>query len=251
MKKFNYENKTYLRKLDELGVGFYSKYIQTIRKYSKNKKIKFLEVGCGNGIVLKKLKNEGYSNLHGVDVSTLFVKTAKKKGIADIYKYDGINLPFNDSEFDIISSFNVLEHTTEPEKYLASQIKKLKQNGYLIVACPNFFTPILATNHRRIHGVKNRIINTFRIFYKFTVGGDNKFERIEPVMRRNFQYDDDSIVVTNPIDLRKILLINGCKLIYESGFINQDTKVSMFIDRISVLRFMMPSCFIVARKIEK
>lgn len=247
-KQFNYENKTYLNKLNALQESFYSKYVRTVNKYANSKQIKFLDVGCGNGTVLKLLEAEGFNKLYGVDISELFVKSAAKKGLKNVLHYDGETLPFKNSFFDIIGSFNVLEHTQDPEQYLEEEIQKLKKGGFLIVACPNFFTPILKTSHRRIHGFKNRILNTCRILMRSFTGGRSRFERIEPVVKENFEYDDDSIVVTNPIDLKKILRDKNCSIVYESGFINTDSFISRMIDRLPILIYMMPSCFMVAQK---
>lgn len=247
MKKFNYENKTYLEKLGELDHEFYKKYISNIEKLSKNKTIKILEVGCGIGTVLKELKKNGFKNLYGVDISSLFINKAKKDGLKKVYKYDGINLPFSDNTFDLICSFNVLEHTEEPEEFLKEEIKKLKRKGYIIVACPNFYTPVLKTNHRRIHGFRNRILNIGRILIKSIIK-NGKFERIPPVIKENFEYDDDSIVVTNPLDLNKFIKNNNCEVILESGFINKDDKLTKLIDKFALFRYAMPSCFVVARK---
>ncbi len=248
MKKFNYENTNYLKKLDALPDTFYSKYVHFLERYSKKRKSKILDVGCGTGSVLSKLGKMGFLDLSGVDVSKTFITRAKASGIRKSYVYDGLNLPFKDNYFDVIGSFNVLEHTQEPEEFLEKQILKLKRNGYLIVACPNFYTPILKTNHRRIHGLKNRLTNLMRIFYTLLISSSFSFERIPPVVKKKFEYDDDSIVVTNPIVLKNILLKNKCKIIYESGFINQDSMVSHLIDRLTPLRYMMPSCFMVAQK---
>ena len=81
------------------------------------------------------------------------------------------------------------------------------------------------------------------------MGGSVRFERIEPLVREPFEYDDDSIVVTNPIDLKKILRAKRCKIIYESGFINTTSFISRVIDKVPIFIYMMPSCFIVAQKV--
>src|ERR1035437_4344380 len=94
MKKFNYENKIYLKKLNDLKISYYSKYIKYIKKYLNNKNSLFLDVGCGNGTVLNILKKEKFINGYGVDISKLFIKEGKSKGLKNLYYYDGTNLPF-------------------------------------------------------------------------------------------------------------------------------------------------------------
>ena len=71
-----------------------------------------------------------------------------------------------------------------------------------------------------------------------------------PVNRKKFEYDDDAIVVTNIIDIRRILQGNNCKIIYESGFINFDTDLFKIINGIPFMKYLLPSCFVMAQKIK-
>ncbi len=137
MNKFDYENKVYLEKLNNLKNSYYSKYIRYIKRYLKNNESLFLDVGCGNGAVLKELHK--YKNGYGIDISKLFIKEARSKGLKNVYYYKGDRLPFKDNFFDLIGSFNVLEHTSNPDRFIKEQVLKLKPNGYLIISCPNFF----------------------------------------------------------------------------------------------------------------
>lgn len=247
MEKFNYENKEYEDALKALPDSYYKKYLKTLVGLS-SKSSKILDVGVGSGTVLVKLSKKGFKNLYGVDVSSLFVKSSKQLGFKNVRVYDGTNLPYADNFFDVIGSFNVLEHTEKPEAFLKNQIKKLKKNGFVIIICPNFYTPVLRTNHRRIRGIQNRVTNIFRILFQAFFSKSSTFERIPPVIKEVFEYDDDSIVVTNPIQLRRVLLKNKCSIVYESGFVSTNNATSNIIDNISILRYMMPSCFIVAQK---
>lgn len=247
MKKFNYENKQYLDKLDLLEKNYYSKYISFIGKYLRVKNGVFLDVGCGNGSALTQLNKSGYKNGYGVDVSKLFVKAARKKNLKKVYFYDGINLPFENNFFDLIGSFNVLEHTNNPSAFLRQQLSKIKKGGYLIIACPNFLSVVMNSPHRRIKGLRRRTINFFTIIKKLLIPS-YKFEKMPPIFRENFEYDDDAIVVTNLVDLKNFITKNRCKIVYESGFINYDNFMFKLINAIPVVRYMLPSCFIVAQK---
>lgn len=246
MKKFNYENKVYLQKLDELPESYYSKYVNFIKKLI-NMNDPFLDIGCGNGKILKLLQIDKYKNGYGVDISQLFVNQAKKNGLKNVFYYDGVNFPFKSNYFDLIGSFNVLEHVENPEKFISSQVKLLKKNGYIIIACPNFLSVLFFSNHRRLKGIKNKVKNLGLIFSKI-LSSKSKFEMMPPVIKDNFEYDDDAIAVTNIIDIRRTLQKNKCKVIYESGFINFDTRIYRFINMTPFIKYLLPSCFVVARK---
>lgn len=247
MKKFNYENKIYLKKLNELKLSYYSKYIRYIEKYLPQKSSKFLDVGCGNGTVLKQLRDKGYGNGYGAEISELFIKSSKKKGIEKVYHYDGTKLPFKNNYFDLIGSFNVLEHTQNPEQFLKEEIGKLKNKGIIIVACPNFLSVLFPSNNRRLKGLKNKLRNLLLIISKLLVK-EESFERMPPVIAKKFEYDDDAIVVTNMINLKYILRKNNCTIIYESGFINYDSILFRAINMFPLIRYLLPSCFVVAQK---
>jgi 2-polyprenyl-3-methyl-5-hydroxy-6-metoxy-1,4-benzoquinol methylase len=247
MKKFDYENQQYLDKLNDLKLSYYSKYVSFIKKYLKSKNSKFLDVGCGNGAVLKLIESEGYKSGYGVDVSRLFLQEGKKQGLKNLFYYGGTKLPFKDNNFDLVGSFNVLEHTKEPEDFIKDEIRTLKKGGILIVACPNFISVLFPSYHRRLKGVKNKSRNLYLIIKKI-FSKELKFERMKPVIQKVFQYDDDAIVVTNLIELKRIVKKEGCEIIYESGFINYDTLIFKAINTLPLIKYLLPSCFIVARK---
>ena len=247
MKKFNYENTQYLQRLGELPPEFYAKYIFSIKRYCKTKESLFLDVGCGNGFVLSSLKKQGYQNGYGVDVSKLFISDAKKHGLRHLYQYSGKKFPFKNNYFDFVGSFTVLEHTEDPESFLREQLRILKIGGYLLVACPNFLSVVMMSPHPRIKGPVNRIRNFLRLCIRLFTP-TTKFERMKLIQRAVFQSDDDAIVVTNLLDLRRVLKRMNCSIIYESGFLQSSSKLTRFIDALPLVKYAMPSCFVVVRK---
>ena len=74
------------------------------------KDLNILDVGCGNGYLLKKLKNLGFKNLYGIDISKKNIESAKDKGVKCIYGDVSKKVPFNDNFFDIVIAVAVLEH---------------------------------------------------------------------------------------------------------------------------------------------
>jgi 2-polyprenyl-3-methyl-5-hydroxy-6-metoxy-1,4-benzoquinol methylase len=247
MPKFNYENDQYLQKLDDLPEAYYSKYISYVKKYLNRKDDAFLDIGCGNGKIISLLKEQGFRNGYGVDISKLFIKEAKNRGIKNAYYYDGINFPFKENYFNVVGSFNVLEHVESPDEFIKSQVRILKRNGYIIIACPNFLSVLFKNNHRRLKGFKNKRRNLGLILLK-KLNLNKGFEMMEPVKKKKFEYDDDAIVVTNIIDIKRTLENNNCRIIYMSGFINFDSGLYRAINSIPFMKYMLPSCFVVAKK---
>ena len=50
----------------------------------------------------------------------------------------GENLPFRDATFDLVVSFQVLEHTQSPERVLKEAVRTLKIGGYIYFVIPNY-----------------------------------------------------------------------------------------------------------------
>ena len=246
MNKFDYENTEYLDKLNQLPADYYSKYVEYIEKYL-DKNSKFLDVGCGNGEVLEQLKKDKFTQGYGIDISKLFVKEAKSRGLANVYSYDGSTFPFKKNFFEGVGSFNVLEHTQDPNKFIKSQIELLKPSGYLIIACPNFLSSVIMSPHPKVKGIGNKLRNFSKVLYKL-IDKNSTFASMPIIKRKNFQYDDDAIVVTNLIDLKRALNKYNCKVVYESGFINYNTKLFRMINSIPIIRYSLPSCFVIAQK---
>lgn len=244
--EFDYENDLYVQKLQQLPKAYYLKYLNAINEYA-NKRQKLLIVGCGIGYELGALQKDGFVYGMGVDISHRFVKEAEKQGVKNVRWYNGFSLSFKKKMFDLVSSFNVLEHTKEPELFIKEQIRVLKPKGYIIIVSPNFLSPVILSPHPRLTGV-NRIVNIYRLIKKLTSKQKTEFERIKPIIREDFQYDDDAIVIANHIDIISMLVSLNCTVKYSSGFVQNNSLLSRIIDNIPILRVMMPSCFIIGQK---
>lgn len=116
--------------------GYWKSVIETVKKYKINGRA--LDVGCAFGFLLKRLKPY-FNEIHGIDVSTFAIQRAQKEASSAILKKIDINnqeLPYPDGYFNLITAFDVLEHTESIEKSLKKIVKKLNKNGYLIISLP-------------------------------------------------------------------------------------------------------------------
>ena len=79
-----------------------------------------LEVGCGEGYLLKSIKNELKGiKLMATDISSEIIAEADKI-IPEIPKMvcSAYDLPFNDSSWDVVLACEVMEHVEEPQKLI-------------------------------------------------------------------------------------------------------------------------------------
>jgi len=106
---------------------------QYAKKFIKNND-KVLEVGCGKGAFARIVPTNCYV---GLDSSEKAKKMASKNGVR--IKNESIELHAQNHQdyYDVVCSFQVLEHVPNPFSFLNSSIQTLKKRGLLIIAVPS------------------------------------------------------------------------------------------------------------------
>ena len=100
----------------------------------KNFGKKVLEVGCGGG------ERTHLFVKAGCNVTAVDLVDKRKTSLVSGHKFvvaDGRNLPFKDETFDVVVSFDVLEHIDRERKFLEESSRVLKKGGTLVVGTPN------------------------------------------------------------------------------------------------------------------
>ncbi len=105
-------------------------YIVEFAKNRNNSNYKILDVGCGLKPYKKYFENATYL---GIDVEESGRESQNK--IADKF-FDGINIPYDDNEFDIIICTQVLEHALYADKLLSEMYRVLKTDGEVFLTVP-------------------------------------------------------------------------------------------------------------------
>lgn len=96
-----------------------------------------LDVGCGIGLFLEKLRALGAANLAGIDFNEHAVQSVRAKGIA-CHQGTFLDFPAEPASFDVVVMSNYLEHTLNPGQELAQARRLLRPNGVLLGEMPNF-----------------------------------------------------------------------------------------------------------------
>jgi 2-polyprenyl-3-methyl-5-hydroxy-6-metoxy-1,4-benzoquinol methylase len=99
-----------------------------------------LDIACGSGYGAKILAEAGAQKVTAVDIDVEALEEAKKNfGSANLeYKAgDAENIAEADKAFDLVTSFETIEHLKNAEKYLAEIARVLKQDGVFLVSTPN------------------------------------------------------------------------------------------------------------------
>jgi SAM-dependent methyltransferase len=104
--------------------------------YIENKSV--LDIACGTGYGLGLLKSKARL-VTGVDVNIEAAKEARNEcdKKSAVLLGDGLNLPFTDESFDVITSFETLEHLHERPRFLTELKRVLRSEGVLLLSTPN------------------------------------------------------------------------------------------------------------------
>jgi SAM-dependent methyltransferase len=110
-----------------------------IGRYADLDNKRILDVGCGLGTYVKKLR--AFSNdVYGVDIDADKVAQAQEE-LEHIYVAPAEELPFPDSFFDVILLHEVLEHVASDLEAVVEAHRVAKVGGRLVVFAPNRLYP--------------------------------------------------------------------------------------------------------------
>lgn len=149
---FDYYNNHYKHVNKNFNFEIYKKTIfeEHLDILSKEKKI--LDIGCGEGFLLKTLESEGFLNLFGVESDKNQFKRAKiNLKNTKLFQLDAITfLRKNKIKFDIIFLYDILEHIEKKNVLLFLKLihKNLNLKGIVLIKTPNADSPFFSTRNR-------------------------------------------------------------------------------------------------------
>jgi SAM-dependent methyltransferase len=119
---------------------------------------KFLEVGCGTGMrSMLAAKNLGVAEFVGFDQSSASLAIAAQVAAEEQFdrftpiEGDLFSLPFPDASFDVVVSWGVLHHTSDPLRGFREMIRVCRPGGYIAIYLYNLW------NHWRHNIQKARV----------------------------------------------------------------------------------------------
>jgi acetyltransferase-like isoleucine patch superfamily enzyme/2-polyprenyl-3-methyl-5-hydroxy-6-metoxy-1,4-benzoquinol methylase/glycosyltransferase involved in cell wall biosynthesis len=99
-----------------------------------------LDAACGNGYGSNMLQQAGARVVIGVDISEESLISAKKTYGADNvdFGYGDVNeLKFENESFDVVVSFETIEHIESGARWIKESARVLKEDGIFLVSTPN------------------------------------------------------------------------------------------------------------------
>lgn len=109
------------------------------KKYCKGKTV--LDISCAEGYGTKLLQKWGAKKVVGLDISKETIDIARKnfgeKNI-EFVNHDAMDLScFKNCLFDLVVSFETIEHLQDPLNFLKEIKRVAKKNAKFIITCPN------------------------------------------------------------------------------------------------------------------
>lgn len=101
-------------------------------------------IGCSIGDYSQKLNSLGF-NCVGVDYNPKYIEKARTKGV-EAYVMDAYHLDFEESSFDTVLMFEILEHLEKPKLALQEAKRVAKKN--ILITTPSF------SKFQRLAGLK-------------------------------------------------------------------------------------------------
>ena len=92
-----------------------------------------LEIGPGEGFVLKKFKEEGVNKAVGVDIKNNLHPEAINAGVEIVLTSAENMSGIPDKSFDLVVSWSALEHIPDPQAVFLECLRILKPGGYLFL----------------------------------------------------------------------------------------------------------------------
>jgi SAM-dependent methyltransferase len=103
---------------------------------AESKERRILDVGCGTGGMLTSLQQFG--EVEGIDSDSSAIAHCHERGISSARVADSPPIPFPESAFDLVTSFDVLEHVDDDAELLSEIHRVLVPGGIFVAAVPAY-----------------------------------------------------------------------------------------------------------------
>ena len=95
-----------------------------------------LDVGCGNGALLRQAQSLGFV-VSGVEISRALASLVKDQLRCEVYEQLLSELDLPESSFDVVTMYDLIEHTENPRQDLEQAFRVLKSGGVFFALTPN------------------------------------------------------------------------------------------------------------------
>lgn len=114
-----------------------------------------LDVGCGTGTFLQVARGRGWEVV-GTELSRHGADTAAKDGFR-VHTGEVWEAHLPSDMFDVVSCWHVIEHVTDPRRFLTECYRVMRPGGTLVLATPNLDDRIFRAAYLLVRGRRVRL----------------------------------------------------------------------------------------------
>ena len=144
--------------------------ISFIQKNVNRHSGKFLDVGCSQGFLVNAAKKAGF-DAYGIDLNQFDIDYGVEKYEVNLSR--SLLHDYDNQDFDVICSFNVIEHVSDPIKFLQEKTKRLKDDGIIVIGTHD----IECDTHRKEKVLWKHIIPNEHLYF-FSIDTMDKLAEI-------------------------------------------------------------------------
>jgi SAM-dependent methyltransferase len=152
------EDKDYASQI-EYRIKTFRDSIRQIEDITGLKGGRILDVGAAAGAFVKAAKDRGWKS-YGVEPCRYLVKFGKEKLGLGRHLNEGTIDTIDHGKFDVITFWDVLEHTADPNKTIKHAVMNLEKNGFIVVNVPDISSII-----PRLMGMRWPFYESAHLFY--------------------------------------------------------------------------------------
>lgn len=121
----------------------------------KNNRFNLLDLGCGTGGLLSKVRELKQLKAFGSDISKSGLNFCLKRGLSEVIQADVMKLPFKEGSLDLVLCCEVLDHSTVEIKEALKGIYRICKKGAWVIISDVAFE-FLKSEHDRVYHTKHR-----------------------------------------------------------------------------------------------
>jgi SAM-dependent methyltransferase len=218
------------------ATAYYDDFLSFVRAVAPaGAATELLDVGCGCGWSSFRFAGAGYRTT-GIDLNAAAFEPPATPNLT-LREASALQLPFANAAFDVVVSYQCLEHLPETEAALFSLLRVLRPNGVIAIVGPNLASPFAAAKilvrellrgdavwrrdaatprHPYGNSVAERavkIASSAALLMNKLLDPEPSFTMRIPDSAPPFHGDNDACYLCNPVDLIKFFRRNGLTIL--------------------------------------
>jgi SAM-dependent methyltransferase len=225
------------------AIAFYLTYVDFVIRSSGRSSGRLLDVGCGNGWSSYVFAERGFEST-GVDLNSAAFEPPLLPNLK-LQEGSVLGLPFAACSFDVVSSYQMLEHVPNPETALREMLRVVRPGGTVSIVSPNLLSILSSLRGLTRYVWRNRPLhtivfrsesmprhppgNTIPELLGTLVGSSARligklmsrrvvFSMRVPDLRPPFHADNDACYLCNPVDIAKFFRSQGCQILQNGQY---------------------------------